>query len=391
MPSVDSPFQLQNQKQFDLSHGFLPTHDPITHLTAELKTWDEFAYALPKLLCSQRFRDFVKALPEFNVNAIKTGEQRERAMLILSYVAHAYVWLGGNHPATHLPAIIAKPWYEIATQLGRPPILSYASYALYNWRRFDVTAPIAIDNIALLQNFLGGVDEEWFILIHIDIEQKAAQGLRALLPAEQAINNNDNKALAKQLNELRLSLAAMQKTMERMPEFCDPYIYYNRVRPYIHGWKDNPSLPQGLIYEGVTQYHDKPQRFKGETGAQSGIIPLFDAALKIEHENTPLKQHLDEMRCYMPPEHQAYLTALEKSPSIRQYVKQQHYPELTELYNAAIELIGEFRATHLKYAAQYIEKQKQTSEANSTAVGTGGTPFMAYLKKHRDETMAFLL
>ena len=97
------------------------------------------------------------------------------------------------------------------------------------------------------------------------------------------------------------------------------------------------------------------------------------------------------MRKYMPPEHQAFLDELEGAPSIRTYIQQQNNDDLKKVYNRCIELIAEFRTTHLKYAAQYIEKQNQTSEANSTAVGTGGTPFMAYLKKHRDETQAFLL
>ena len=35
---------------------------------------------------------------------------------------------------------------------------------------------------------------------------------------------------------------------------CDPFIYFHRVRPYIHGWKNNPSLPNGLIYEVVLEY-----------------------------------------------------------------------------------------------------------------------------------------
>ncbi len=45
--------------------------------------------------------------------------------------------------------------------LGRPPVLSYASYALDNWRRIDRKNPIDLGNIALLQNFLGGQDEEY--------------------------------------------------------------------------------------------------------------------------------------------------------------------------------------------------------------------------------------
>ena len=46
--------------------------------------------------------------------------------------------------------------------------------------------------------------------------------------------------------------------MNRMPEKCDPFIYYNRVRPYIFGWKNNPATPDGVIYEGV----DVKARFK---------------------------------------------------------------------------------------------------------------------------------
>lgn len=391
MTALNSPFNLKTTQGFDLSHGFLPQRDPITHLPSELRVWDEFAYSLPKLLTSRRFRQFVKELPEFKIEALQTGEEYERAMVVLSFIAHAYIWLTQDKAAEVLPAVVAKPFCAVAKKLGRLPIQSYASYALYNWRRIDKKSPIEIDNICLLNNYLGGIDEEWFILIHVDIEQKAALGLSSLLPAQTAIKQNNLPALIKALTDLRTSLTQMQKTMERMLEHCDPYIYYNRVRPYIHGWKGNPALPDGLIYEGVTEYHNKPQQFKGETGAQSGIIPLFDATLKVSHIESPLKTHLNEMRFYMPPEHQEFLTELEKSPSIRDHIKQSGNAELKSLYNDCINLIAEFRTTHLKYAALYIEKQNQTSAANSNSVGTGGTPFMAYLRKHRDETNACLL
>jgi indoleamine 2,3-dioxygenase len=59
---------------------------------------------------------------------------------------------------------------------------------------------------------------------------------------------------------------------------------------------------------------------------------------------------------------------------------------LTDVYNACVEGVESFRSLHLEYAARYIFSQAQTGEKNPHAVGTGGTPFMQYLKKHRDET-----
>ncbi len=52
----------------------------------------------------------------------------------------------------------------------------------------------------------------------------------------------------------------------------------------------------------------------------------------------------------------------------------------------AVEALEAFRSLHLEYAAAYIFRQAQTDAKNPHAVGTGGTPFMEYLKKHRDET-----
>ena len=30
---------------------------------------------------------------------------------------------------------------------------------------------------------------------------------------------------------------------------CDPRVFYNVHRPLLSGWRDNPDLPEGLIYE----------------------------------------------------------------------------------------------------------------------------------------------
>jgi indoleamine 2,3-dioxygenase len=334
---------------------------------------------------SSNFRKRVTELPDFNVKALKGDAEIQRAMLILSYIGQSYQW-SDESPATTLPKKLALPWYEVGKLVGRPPILSYQSYASDNWRRIDPNGPIECGNIALQQCFLGGQDEEWFILIHIDIEKKAGKALKAIEDAQADVSSNDADKLLLSLTKLRDSLAAMYSVLCRMPEKCDPYIYFHRVRPYIFGWRNNPSLPNGVIYEGVEEYKGVGQTFRGETGAQSAIIPAADGVLGIDHEKDELREYLMEMRQYMPPQHVKFIEAVEAGPSVRNFVKSANNSKLTSIFNECIEIVADFRAKHLEYAGTYIHAQAQATPGNPSAVGTGGTPFMVYLRKHRDET-----
>jgi len=380
------------QTHFNISHGFLPANDPLIRLPVPFSDWEDAAQNLPKLLLSDRLQPLLNALPPFPVDALSNQAEVERAMVILSFIGHAYVW-GSKQPAQTLPARLAMPWYELSQRLGRPPVLSYASYALHNWRRLQVNRPVELGNIALLQNFLGGIDEEWFILIHIDIEAKAIPAMTSISSAQNAVTANDPDKLLNALLCITDSLTSMCQSLERMPEQCDPYIYYNRVRPFIHGWTNNPSLPDGLLYEGVSAYQNKAQKFRGETGAQSSIIPALDSLLGIEHEDDPLKEYLLEMRDYMPPEHRTFLNRLSEGPALRDFVirERNNSSNLVEAYNSCVTLVENFRALHLQYAASYIHQQSQTAGANPTNIGTGGTPFMRYLDKHKKETGRFLI
>ena len=158
--------------------GFLPIADPSAGIPATNPEWHQTARDLPALIPSGKIRSIIEALPEFRSEQLGTEEDLEAAMRTLSYLGMAYVWGEPESPSA-LPAQLAVPWHEIAAALGREPILSYASYALWNWRRIDESGPIALGNIALLQHFLGGLDEAWFILIHVDIERRAGAALAA--------------------------------------------------------------------------------------------------------------------------------------------------------------------------------------------------------------------
>ena len=216
-------------------------------------------------------------------------------------------------------------------------------------------------------------------MIHVAIEYEAKHILGSLkkyyIDKETEIEHLENALISiKKINEI----------MNRMPEKCDPYIYYNRVRPYIFGWKNNPATPKGVIYEGVDEYKNEPQLFRGETGAQSSIVPALDALLGVTHSNDPLREYLDEMRIYMPSEHRMLLSELDNFQNEK---SNGEIKEQKELINEIINQVHEFRNRHLEYARDYIFDQALKSQSNSNIVGTGGTPFMKYLDKHLQETV----
>jgi indoleamine 2,3-dioxygenase len=374
--------------RIDPERGFLPSQDPLRRLPGAFDAWESTAFGLPKLLASDHVRRSIAELPPFLLDLIANERELERAMTLLSYLGHAYVWRG-ERPAEVLPKNLAIPWHAVARKLGRPPVLSYSSYALHNFFRFDDRREIECGNIGLIGNFLGGIDEEWFVLIHVDIERKAAPGLAVLHACLDAAETADAERARDLLATVQASIDSMYATLNRMPEWCDPYIYYQRVRPYIHGWKNHPDLPRGLIYEGVEAYEGRPRQFRGETGAQSAIVPSLDAVLGIGHKEDILRLYLMEMRTYMPPAHRAFIESLEARGSVRPFVQRCRSAALTEAYNACVEGMERFRSLHLEYAGRYIFRQAQTDDKNPHAVGTGGTPFMPYLTKHRDETALY--
>ncbi|MBD1913867.1 MULTISPECIES: hypothetical protein [unclassified Leptolyngbya] len=389
--SVFPPLKLED---YDIHQdcGFLPSQTPAyVSLPSAFQPIEQIATQLPKWMTTGKLRQAIANLPEVTPERELNDLQWRRAMLMYSYLTHAFVW-GQPPPVSTLPRNLAVPFYTIAQNLGRPPVLSYASYALDNWVRIDEAEPIEIGNILIFQNFLGGLDEDWFILIHIDIEAKAAPALAIIPTLLNSVVRDDSEAVIQALDVIKTAWMAINTTMERMPEACDPYVYYNRVRPYIHGWKNNSSLPNGLIYEGVDEYNGEPQQLRGETGAQSAIVPTMDALFNISHSNDPLREFLMEMREYMPPSHRAFIEQVEQQSTLRNFVKERmgQMPELGDRYNDCVSLIEQFRTQHLEFAARYIHSQAGRAN-NDTHIGTGGTPFMQYLKKHRDESTQHLL
>ena len=380
-----------NLKDYDVTpeRGFLTPHDmdQVT-LPADFDPIVNARYMLSGWITSGRCQTCLKKLPEIDMDRYlpQLNDAQIRMLMVhYSFIMQAYVW-GEADAAKILPRNLAVPYCKLADRIGQFPLLPYSSYTLDNWGKLDPKGDITLENIYVIQNFYGGADENWFIMVHVEIEARAGAALAAMPDLIDAVDAKDMAQVVAQLKIIKSAWEKINPVFDRMPEKCDPYIYYHRVRPYIHGWKGNPALPEGLIYEGVDKYAGKPQSFRGQTGSQSSIVPTMDALMQISHENDPLKEFLDELHQYRPPRHRKLIENVAARSHLRDFVKAQNDTALTDLYDDIIDHVQKFRTRHLEYAASYINKQARDSEGNPVDIGTGGTPFMKYLKKHRDES-----
>jgi indoleamine 2,3-dioxygenase len=370
--------------------GFLPLRDPVGRLSdPRCEGMERLAAELPRLVHERAFRDAsadycTAPLDVDSLLPVLDDAGIERLFMLLCYCASAYVHAPGLPPVNRLPAYLARPLVRLAQQVERPPILSYASYCLHNWRRINSGAPVALGNIALLQNFSlpghGKEDEDWFILVHVDIEARAAGALEAVNSAPGVIVRKDAAAMQALLERTAASLHLMNKTMARMPEGCSPDVYFKKVRPYIFGFND-------IVYEGC--FNDVPQSYRGETGAQSSIVPTMLAALGIRHKNSLLTKHLEDMLNYMPKPHRQFIR---DQVSVREFVTgagASNVPgqaaRLKDYYNACIGELVTFRSKHFDYAVNYIEKKVDNP------IATGGTPYVPWLRQLIEETKEYYL
>ena len=348
------------------------------------------AGSLSALLTTGRVRYWLDMLPDPQIEAWATEAPEEEVRTVMvhySFLIQAYVW-GEPDPPAYLPANLARPMVAIADRLGQAPLLPYSSYVLDNWYRIDESGPIDLDNIAMFQNFYGGADENWFVLVHVAIEAEAGVLLDDAAKLITIAKQGDEAEATRLLLEMDQAWERIYGHFARMPERCDPYVYFHRVRPYIHGWANNPALNGGLVYEGIEKFGSVPQAFRGQTGSQSSIVPSMDALFQVGHSDDPLKSFLDELHHYRPVPHRRFIEDLAAQSTLRDFVGGSDNQALKDAFNACLEQSARFRTRHLEYAASYINKQAGSIAGNDPDVGTGGTPFMKYLKKHRDENRA---
>jgi indoleamine 2,3-dioxygenase len=352
------------------SRGFLPARDPLREFPPDspYRMLDDIGNELPHRLMDPDFRAWAEqlALPQWRDAVTPELLPQLRLYYVrLGFLVSGYVNQIGA-PATHrVPANLSRPLCDACTLLDRPPILSYDGYALYNWYRIDPEGPVALGNIDTLQNFVTLYDEHWFILVHVEIEALAARSLAVMIELIESDRCTKPRQVNGAIRSITQNVRDVTAVLRRIPERMSPDLYFREFRPYIRFFED-------VVYEGVGL---DPQNRRGETGAQSSVIPALVAFFKIRHEPSALTRHVADMRHYMPVSHRALLQRLEAAQDPRAAAA-------PAAYNAAMEAIAEFRSVHYGWAQRYIAERVDDPR------GTGGTPFMSWLKQLIDETLA---
>ena len=118
------------------------------------------------------------------------------------------------------------------------------------------------------------------------------------------------------------------------------------------------------------------------------------------------------MRELMPAPHREFIEQVREDSTIRE-CSQRHGGALLAAYNESLANLTDFRDRHIRIAARYIVNESKQpsntvsadaiklSSANANlepsyglaeeAKGTGGTPFMSFLKQSRNETRSAVI
>jgi len=359
-----------------MTRGFLPPHDPVRSFSprSELSMLDEIGRDLPSLLEDKSFRTYVRGLriPEWPEARLRPETLPELRLyyIRLGFLASAYVNQVSQPRVEMLPRNVAVPLAKACVLLERPPIQSYDGYALYNWKRFDASGPIALGNIDTLQDFVHLYDEHWFILVHVEIEAIGAEIVNAIDRVARALEGsnrtNQQMEITGAVRDIASALWRQVAVLRRIPEKMDPALYYRTFRPYIRFFEN-------VVYEGVT---GAPMNFRGETGAQSSLMPSLIAFMKIPHQRSVLTDHLTDMRRFMPLEHRQLIAKIEALPPVRGLADPQ-------AFNEVLEAMATFREVHYGWAQEYVNRWVEDPR------GTGGTPYMVWLRQLIDETRQY--
>ncbi|XP_054628597.1 indoleamine 2,3-dioxygenase 2-like [Dunckerocampus dactyliophorus] len=366
----------------------------------------DIAHQVPELVLAHELRSCVNKMPQLSTQFLQKHRELRLAHLALSVMTMGYVWQESeNDTVEMLPCTLAVPFWEVSQRLGLPPIITHAGVVLANWRKKDPEGPFDMENLELLLSIPGGESVRGFFIVTLMVEIAAIPALRSIPKVINGARCGDSKAVATALEEISQSIDSMAVRLKLVQVHVDPSVFYGIMRIFLSGWKDNPCMPKGLVYEGV---QTEPMEYSGGSAAQSSLLHCFDELLGVKHEDKS-GAFLTRMRNYMLPAHKQLIQDISLQPSLRTFVQEQANEHLTEAFQECVAKLLALRSYHITIVTRFVtipaakarqlRNQSRDSEAEiiskaPTALeerGTGGTGMMSFLKTVRDQTRDALL
>ncbi|KAK3681048.1 Indoleamine 2,3-dioxygenase [Podospora appendiculata] len=413
------------------SNGFLPEEAPIDRLQSpHYEPWETLIRHLPEFLEAGTLRAKVNNLPILPASHLTADAEWRRAYVILCMLTHAYIW-GGDTPYEILPPPLTLPLLRVSSHLGLPPVATYASLNLWNFRTTSPTHDFSnLDALQAQHTMTGTPDESWFYMVSVAMEAHAASLIPTMLYAlhiAQHHRDNQHATITHALNQLTQCIRELGQLLDRMDENCDPDVFFHRIRPFLAGSRNMAAagLPRGVFYdEGAGK--GEWRTLRGGSNGQSSLVQFFDAVLGVEHTarggggGEPALSFHEEVRGYMPAPHRSFLEfvaqmggggGMKKAvANLMLVMSETETVELREAFRRATGALTEFRNRHLRIVTRYIvipsRQQRDGGEvgmgtgvgagavnlATVTAraaelTGTGGTALLPFLKQTRDETL----
>ncbi|XP_069394990.1 indoleamine 2,3-dioxygenase 2-like isoform X2 [Paralichthys olivaceus] len=334
-------------------------------------------------------------MPVLSPHLLSNHRELRLAQLVLGFITMGYVWQDGQHaPAQILPKALAWPYWVVSRRLGLPPILTYADSVLANWKLKDPRGAMEIGNMDLIVSFPGGESCRGFFIVSLLVEMAASSGIMGALVVMHAMKTCDLSGVHMGLIKVNQSLRKMKETFKLMHNHVDPTVFHGTLRIFFSGWRDNPMLPRGLLYEGVS---NEPILLSGGSAAQSSAIQCFDALLCVRHDDET-GAYLTRMRDYMPPAHRQLIETLSALPPLRDFISSHSSSDLLQAYNTCVSALVDLRSYHLNTVTKYVIMPANKAQAMScplggvrTVKGTGGSNPVVFLKGVRNATQRALI
>jgi len=391
----DAGRRVMEEFGFCPSWGFLEPA-PLETLGSYFSPWSRLVRELDSTRAdpTASIREKVEQLPLLDHERLESKAELQLAHTLLSCLGMSYVFEEPSCPRPCLPEVLAVPWTSVSTRLAIPPIIIHSTISLSNWRKIDPSGPFELSNLTTIFSLDTTRDLEAFFMVPLLVELASLPAVKAILTAQELASQSPVPwpLFPGLLAKATTAVEEMRRELGQLHTSCDPATFYHVHRPLLSGWKDNPLLPGGLTYLGVSP---EPLELSGGSAAQSAALQLLDAGLGVEHQGAE-GEFLATMReSYMPPNQRGLIERVREGPSLHKVCSESPLEEVREGFEACLEELVKFRTDHLVLVARYRRRPhhnhrrrqvhpgaEETGEVGGAGEGGGEAPGGAGHRRH---------